>query len=314
MFDKVNKIPAGLFLVPLLLSALIYTISPNLIRMGGLTEATFSGDGLNFILGATCFCSGTGIDVKRLVRVLKHHGVLLVLKLALSVGFGLGAIMLFGQEGIFGISTVALVVALSSINPAVYLSLVSDYGTSDDTAAFGLAGIFSVPVVPILVYSLSATTGEGIDWSPIYSTLLPIGIGMLLGNIDKKFTALFGPGVAVLIPLMGWNIGQGIDLIEAAKAGALGILLVVIYYLLMSPMYFTDKKLLHYDGIASLCMLSIGGVSVSAPFLLAQAHPELTPYVASATGQLLTAVVVTSISTSFLVGRLHRQMYPHARK
>ena len=304
MLDKINKVPAGTFLVPMLLSALVYTIAPNFVRIGGLTEAAFSGDGLNFILGAICLCSGTGIDVKRLVKILKRQGILLVVKFILSILLGLGVIALFGQKGIFGISSVALVVALSSINPALYLSLVNEFGKEEDPAAFGLTGLFSIPVVPIIVYSLTSSSGS-MDWSPIYSTLIPIAIGMLLGNIDKKFTALFAPGVPMLIPFMGWNIGQGIDLVEATKSGLLGLLLVVIYYIFTSPIYFTDKKLLKQDGIAGLSMISIAGVSVSAPMLLSQTHPELAPYVTSATAQLLTGVVVTSLLTSFLVKRLY---------
>lgn len=308
MLDKINKIPAGTFLIPMLLSALLYTISPNFVRIGGLTEAAFSGDGLNFILGAICLCSGTGIDVKKLVKILKRQGILLVTKLVLSISLGLGVIALFGQEGIFGISSVALVVALSSINPALYLSLVKDFGNEEDPAAFGLTGLFSIPVVPIIVYSLTSSGGS-MDWSPIYSTLIPIAIGMLLGNLDKKFTALFGPGVALFIPLMGWNIGQGIDLVEATKSGLLGILLVIIYYIFTSPIFFTDKFVLKQDGIAGLSMISIAGVSVSAPMLLSQTHPELAPYVTSATAQLLTGVVITSLVTSFLVKKLYTKQH-----
>ncbi|WP_373790545.1 2-keto-3-deoxygluconate permease, partial [Jeotgalibaca porci] len=33
MFDKISKLPAGLFLVPLLLSALLYTIWPEMVHM-----------------------------------------------------------------------------------------------------------------------------------------------------------------------------------------------------------------------------------------------------------------------------------------
>ncbi|WP_373768436.1 2-keto-3-deoxygluconate permease, partial [Jeotgalibaca porci] len=35
MFDKISKLPAGLFLVPLLLSALLYTIWPEMVHIGG---------------------------------------------------------------------------------------------------------------------------------------------------------------------------------------------------------------------------------------------------------------------------------------
>lgn len=78
-------------------------------------------------------------------------------------------------------------------------------------------------------------------------------------------------------------------------------MLVVIYYAFMSPMCLTDKLALKQDGIAGLSMMSIAGVSVSTPVLLASSHPELEAYVASATGQLLTPADITSIVTSFLV-------------
>jgi hypothetical protein len=40
---------------------------PNLFQIGGLTEHIFGGAGTNGIIGAICFCSGTGIDLKKLV-------------------------------------------------------------------------------------------------------------------------------------------------------------------------------------------------------------------------------------------------------
>ena len=77
-----------------------------------------------------------------------------MVKFILSILLGLGVFALFGQKGIFGISSVALVVALSSINPTLYLSLVNDIGKEEDPAAFGLKELFSIPVAS---YMTSAT-------------------------------------------------------------------------------------------------------------------------------------------------------------
>lgn len=309
MFDKITKIPAGLFLVPLLLSAVLYTIWPEMVRLGGLTEALLSGDSMSFILGILCFFSGTTINFKRLIRVMKRQGILLVLKFIISVGLGALIIKVFGQNGIFGISTVALVVGLCSLNPAVYLSLIKDYGTEDDTAAFGLIGVFSLPILPILTYSIASANGSEMDWMPIISTLIPIIIGMILGNLDPKFATLFAPGATVMLPILGWNIGQGIDLVEVAKSAFLGMILVAIYYLVMSPIYLVDKKILKQDGVAAVSMLSIAGISVSTPAMLAVAYPDIVPYLSSATGQLLTAAVFTSVSTSFIVKKIYTSTY-----
>ncbi|WP_373768277.1 2-keto-3-deoxygluconate permease [Jeotgalibaca porci] len=309
MFDKISKLPAGLFLVPLLLSALLYTIWPEMVHIGGLTEALFSGDYMNFILGALCFYSGTGIDLKKLVNILKRQGVLLVVKLIISVALGFVLIKALGTDGLFGLSTMAMVVGIASLNPAVYLSLVNEYGKKEDAAAMGLIGLFSIPVVPMLTYSLASAAGAELDWMPVLSSLIPIAVGMLLGNLDKKFATLFAPGVSVLLPILGWNIGQGINLLEVAKAGILGLLLVVIYYIAMLPIYFVDKRILKQDGIAAVGMLSVAGVSVSTPAALAAAFPVLQPYVANAMGQILMAVVVTSVVTSFIVKKIYTSTY-----
>lgn len=55
------------------------------------------GDGLNFILGAICLCSGTGIGVKGLIKILKRQGILLVVKFSLSILLALGVSMLLSK-------------------------------------------------------------------------------------------------------------------------------------------------------------------------------------------------------------------------
>lgn len=80
-----NKIPAGTFLVPMLLSALLYTLWPNLFsNLGGITNAFLGGSGTNFIIGLIFFCSGIGINLKTLGKLFKRHGVLLLVKLVLD--------------------------------------------------------------------------------------------------------------------------------------------------------------------------------------------------------------------------------------
>ena len=43
MLNAIKRVPAGTFLVPMLVSALIYTIAPNLFEIGGLTQHIFGG-------------------------------------------------------------------------------------------------------------------------------------------------------------------------------------------------------------------------------------------------------------------------------
>lgn len=57
-----RRIPAGTFLVPMVVSMVIYSFFPNLFDMGGPTEAFFSNSGTNYIVGLLVFASGTTVD------------------------------------------------------------------------------------------------------------------------------------------------------------------------------------------------------------------------------------------------------------
>ncbi|HLR91844.1 MAG TPA: 2-keto-3-deoxygluconate permease, partial [Atopostipes sp.] len=89
MLEWIKKIPAGTFLVPMLVSAFLYTFWPNLFQIGGLTEHIFGGAGTNALIGAICFCSGTGIDLRKIGYALKRQGILLVVKFVIGVAASL---------------------------------------------------------------------------------------------------------------------------------------------------------------------------------------------------------------------------------
>lgn len=249
------------------------------------------------MVAALTFYSGTNLNIKRLVRVFKRHVVILVVKAIVSILLSLGYIYLFGQEGILGISAVAFVVAISSANPAIYMSIVEPYGDDDDPTAFGLTGLFSIPLFPIFIYSLIAgSAGGGMDWTPVITTLVPLIIGVILGNIDPEFGEVFSPGIGAILPLLGWNLGQGMDLVAAIKAGGPGLILTVVFILLNSYLFFLDYNVLGNNGVVGLALISVAGVSVSTPAVLGSLYPEIVGnYVLDATSQLLLVCVITSI-------------------
>lgn len=307
MLKNIRKIPGGLLLIPMFISAIFNTFNPDLFYIGGLTQALLTKEGLNYVLAAACFFSGTLLDIGRLSKVLKKHGVLIVVKTIISIILGYIFINLFGLAGTLGISAITFVAVITSTNPSLYLSLVEEYGTTDDLGAFGLLGMICVPAYPMFIYGISQ--GGNIDWMPIISTLIPLAMGMILGNLDKDFTKLFSPGVGILVPLMGWSFGTGINLMDATKAGAQGLILIIIYYILMAiPLYFFEKKVLKGDGITALAMSSIAGMSVSVPPLLGQTVPAIAEIASTASAQITLGVVLTSFITPFLIKRIKKKV------
>lgn len=311
MYNLMKKIPGGLLLIPMLLAALtntlVQTFYPELFtNLGGLSEALFTPKGLNYVVGATVFFSATGIDVRVLPLILKKEGSLIVVKTILCIALGFLFVGLFGQEGVLGISAVAFISAMSSTNPSLFLALEQEYGSENDQLAFGLVGLACVPAYPMFIYGL--TSGGSINWWPIISTLIPIVLGMLVGNLDKKMAEFFKPGVVVLTPLMGWSFGSGINLLEALKAGPQGILLTVLFYLLvLVPLLIFEKGVLKDDGISAVAMSSIAGMSVSVPALIGQSNPAVAEIASTAGAQIAFGVVLTSIITPIIAQKIYKK-------
>lgn len=301
MLKFMKKIPGGLLLIPMLISALFNTFLPDFFRTPGITEALFTTKGTNYIVGLICFLSSTALDLKSISKVLKKQGSILLIKIILCFIFGIAFIKFFGLNGVFGISALSFITCICSINPSLYLALSHDYGTYDDEAAFGLTGILCVPAFPILVYSISKSSA--IDWTPVISVLVPIIFGILIGNLDKDMAKFFAPAVTILTPFMGWSFGAGINIIEAVKAGPQGILITVLFYLLMFPLiFFFERKILKENGITTFGISSIAGLSVSVPAIIAHTDNNVALIANDAIAQIALGVVLTSIITPLVTG------------
>lgn len=310
MLNAIKKIPAGTFLVPMVISIIFYTLWPDLFQIGGVTQGLLGGEATNFIIGLLIFAAGTGVDFSNLKDLLKHQGLLLLINVIISVIFAFAFLYLFGDEGILGISGLAFITTIISVNPAVLLSILQSYGDPKDGAIYPLANIPGLPAIQLIVYSVYHSGGlAGVDWMPIISVFLPLILGMILGNLDTNFNDLFGPAIAILLPLLGWNLGQGMDLVEAAQSGLPGLLLTAIFLILMLPMLFVDNNLLGYDGISGIGMMNVAGMTTAIPLAVATAFPHLEPYVAGATTQVLLVSIITSLLTPILAQRRYRSVY-----
>lgn len=300
MVKFMKKIPAGNLLVPMFISALINTLWPNLFDIGGFTEALFGGSGVTFIVALLTFISATLLDVAMIKDIMKKQGLLILLKLVIAFGVGFLLINNVGTGTVLGVSALVVVVALTSTNPAMYLALVNDYGTKTDAGAFGLLGIVSTPVIPVLIFA--ASLGGEVDWLSLFSTILPIVLGLLLGNLDPDFRDLTQPALGILMPFLGWGLGASMNLLEALRGGLGGIIVVVIYLLLiLIPLYLFETRVLKSPGGSAVGMSSLAGVSLAAPAAVAQLYPQFAEFVPNAVAQLSFGVVITSILIPILV-------------
>lgn len=304
-----RRIPAGTFIVPMVVSMVIYSFFPSLFNIGGPTEAFFSNSGTNYIVGLLVFASGTTVDLKKLGHLMKHQGALVLIKMFISIIFGTIFLLVFGLDGVWGISGLGFLAVILSINPAVHLALTEMYGDKDDASIYPFAVIPALPALPMIMLSAYISGGfGGIEWTPIISIFLPLVIGIILGNLDPEFGKVFGPVMPAALMLLGWLLGQGMDMFEAIRSGLSGIIVTIIFMVLSMPlMYFIDKKILKYDGLAGVSIATVAGMSTAVPATVGAAIPAVAGDVTSATAQVLMAAIITSILAPIIVDKLYQK-------
>lgn len=294
-----KKIPGGTLLIPMLVSALINTIHPTLFHVGGVTEAFFAGSGLNFILGAAIFISGCLLKLSTIKHVFQRYFFLLVFRTALCVGLGILFFKVFGLEGFLGISLVAFIATLTSINPSLFLAIMEDFGDEVDVSAFGLVSLFATPVVALFIFGLTQPTE--LDFMPILSMVIPLVLGIIIGNTDHELGKFLVTGMPFVIFMLGWCVGAKINLLDAFTAGMSGVVMTVLYYVLTAlPLLFVEKKIMKRSGIATFGISTIAGLSASVPLILAETNPEIAIYGARATAIVTMGVVISAFASPFL--------------
>ena len=252
ILKSIRKVPGGLLIVPMILTAIINTFFPNIFQIGNPTTALFTNRSTMVLVGLMLFASGTQFNIRNIVDVIKRAGLLCVGKLIISYVIGILVIKVFGIEGVFGISAVAIIATITSCNPGLYLALVNDYGDEIDGAAFGFLNLIVVPAVPIMI--LSSASGQGIDLKTIIANLFPFIFGMILGNLDSEFKKLYAPATVIFLPFMGICFGSSINIVVALKSGVSGIVLTAIFYLVcLFPLLILDRKVGKRPWLCSYC-------------------------------------------------------------
>src|ERR1017187_9701196 len=105
------RVPGGLMVVPLFLGMAINTFFPNLLKIGGFTQA-LTGVGYPTVLAMYLFTVGTKMTVRTAPKMLVRGFGILGSKVAVATLFALTVAKLFGGS-FFGLSALAVMVAMS---------------------------------------------------------------------------------------------------------------------------------------------------------------------------------------------------------
>lgn len=293
-----DKIPGGMMVVPLFLGMLVNTFFPQVLKIGGFTTALFSSAASSTILACFMFLIGSQINFKLAPRALKKGVLLIVGKFIVGAGIGIIIGKIFGPAGVLGLSPLAILSGLTNCNGGLYASLASQYGDETDVGAYALLSLKDGPFFTLV--ALGASGLAQIPFMSLVAVLVPIAIGMILGNIDSDMRKFLGSSKLLLIPFFSFPLGAGMNLTTIVTAGGPGILLGVIASF-TGIGAFILLKLFREKPIIGLATGSTAGNAVATPAVVAAADPAVLTIASAATAQVAAACVVSAIICPFIV-------------
>jgi 2-keto-3-deoxygluconate permease len=241
------------------------------LKIGGFTQALFK-DGALTLCALFLFCAGSQMNLRVGGKALKK-GVLLTTSKYLA-GFLVG--MLWGLlsdpvNGFLGLSTMAIIAAMTNGNGGMYAALTGQYGNRSDVGATAVLSLNDGPFFTLMALGLM---GANFPLIAFIAVLLPILIGMILGNIDHEIRRFLAAGETLVIPFFAFALGAGMNLAsffnpEVVGAGIVLALMTVLFS--GGAMVLTFKLFREKSYIAPWAEASTAGNAVATPAAIAAA-------------------------------------------
>lgn len=330
----VERIPGGLMLVPLLLGAALNTLdqshlgwiesalkamgaSPSknghfeFLRLGAVpsegvtsfSESLFKTGALTLI-AVFLFCVGSQMTFKVGLRSLGKGVLLTGGKFAAGVTVGLAFGRFFDPfHGFLGLSTLAIIAAMTNGNGGLFAALSGQYGNRSDVGALSILSLNDGPFLTMIALGL---LGETFPLVVFLGVLLPLGLGMLLGNLDEDIREFLRPGEKIMVPFFAFALGANMNLAVFLQGNLLigGVVLGLMTLLVTGTVMWLTLAIGGFRSrIAAFSEASVAGNAAGTPAAIAgaaaaAASPNASAYqsiLGIATAQISVAVITTAL-------------------
>lgn len=179
------------------------------LRIGGFSQELFKDSAL-VLIALFLFCAGSQMNLRVGGAALKK-GILLTTSKYFT---GLAVGLLFGyffdpMDGLFGLSTLAIIAAMTNGNGGMYAALTGQYGNRSDVGAVAVLSLNDGPFFTLMSLGL---LGSSFPIISFIAVLLPIAIGMILGNLDEDIRDFLKAGEILPVPFFAFALGAGMNL------------------------------------------------------------------------------------------------------
>jgi 2-keto-3-deoxygluconate permease len=186
------------------------------------------------------------------------------------------------------------------------MALMGQYGRSEDVGAYSVMSLESGPFLTMVTLGIAGLSA--FPWPTLVGSILPLALGMLLGNLDRDMRDFLAKAVPVMIPFFALALGASLDLHNVWQAGLLGLGMgVAVVVLTGIPLFFADR-LTGGTGVAGVAAATTAGNAAAVPALIAAANPVYAEAAKSATILVAACVVVTAILAPLLTAAVAKRV------
>ncbi|GEO24979.1 2-keto-3-deoxygluconate permease [Alicyclobacillus acidoterrestris] len=307
---SIERVPGGMMLVPLLFGAVIRTLFPHLAD-NAVFKSSFTGGlltGTLPLLAVFFMAVGANMRIQTAGYVLKKGIAMWAGKVLFAALIGLVIRLVVPDQNhmFLGLSALAIIAAFTDTNGGMFMALINQYGKrKEDIAAYSIMSLESGPFFTMAILGVA-----GLANFPILAfvfVLLPMLVGVALGNLDEEMRVFLGKAQDTMIPMFALAIGFGINFRQVVSAGAAGIVLGLGVIVLTGGLLWILDRATGGNGVTGIAAATTAGNASAVPVAVAASYAGYRGIASEATVQVAAAIIVTAIFVPIITGWFARR-------
>ena len=198
----------------------------------------------------------------------------------------------------------AIISGMSNSNGGMFTVLTKMYGDDADQGAIAVVSLNDGPFFTMI--ALGTAGMANIPLQALAAALIPLVLGIILGNLDPKMKKLLNNAEPVIILFLAFAVGTSMNFRQILEGGFGGIVLGLMTLIIGGIITVFFDRITGGTGIAGAAISTVAGNAVATPLAVAAADPSIYDAAVIATPQVAAAMIITAILCPFFTAFVNK--------